>query len=322
MEGTLTSFLSLTKPNFQGSADIRVINTDLDTIDAAASRNLLVNPGLEIWQRGAGPFTLNNAYAADRWQIQLGGASTMSVSRDAGNAATGSQYAAAAVYVQSATSQLGQKIEDYLQLRGRTITFAADVKASVAGAARLAVYDGATRSYGAYHSGGGSYERLSVTVAVPTNATQVQVELSLGASGTFYLDNATLHLGSAPVAYAPLNPHEDMARCLRYYREAAGLDASEYVLVAQAFSTTQAVGALAYPVEMAVAPTVTVSAASDFQLLNAAAGSLACTGLSASFVTRKSCRLLATVAAGLVAGNATALTALNTNARLRFEANP
>lgn len=265
MEGTLTTFLGITKPNFQGSADIRVINTDLDTIDAAASRNLLVNPGLEIWQRGAGPFTLNNAYAADRWQIQLGGASTMSVSRDAGNAATGSQFAAAAVYAQSATSQLGQKIEDYLQLRGRTITFAADVKASVAGAARLAVYDGATRSYGAYHSGGGSYERLSVTVAVPTNATQVQVEISLGASGTFYLDNATLHLGSAPVAYAPLAPAEEWARCWRYYEV---LDATSiYVFGPGYLYSTNGAFAQVRTWPKAVVPTVTPNAAANFRVV-------------------------------------------------------
>ena len=32
-------------------------------------QNLLVNPGFEIWQRGAGPFTTDNTFHADELKI-------------------------------------------------------------------------------------------------------------------------------------------------------------------------------------------------------------------------------------------------------------
>lgn len=322
MDNTQTTFLGLTKPGFQKPADVRVLNTDLDTVDAAASRNLLVNPGFEVWQRGALTFTANLAYTADRWQLLLNGASTASVSQDASNVSTGSKYAVAVAYTQSTTSYLAQKLEDLTGLRGRTLTFAADVKASVVGAFRLDVYDGTTRTAGTYHSGGGGFERLSVTVAIPAAATLVQVELVLGGSGTVYLDNATLYIGSAPVAYAPLNPAEDLVRCQRYTFIAGGLDTAEVAGPAMCYAATTALGFVRFPVEMAVAPTMTLSAVSDWAVYSAALALTTCTGLT-SATNRRGARLAITVAAGLVAGNASFVVVNNTTAaRMIFEANP
>jgi len=324
VEGTLTSYLGLTKPGLSQSADIRVINADLDIIDAAVARTLVTNPGLEVWQRGTGPFSAANAYAADRWQVNPQGASTLSVARDAGNADVGSLYCAALTYTHAVESSLVQKIEDYAQLRGRTVTFTARVKCATASAVRLSVYDtvNGTR-YGAFGLGSGAYETLSVTAPIAAAATQVQVAVVLDASATAYVDNAVLALGAAAVPYAPLHPAEDLARCLRYYQEMGGLDPSEYILSLQCYSTTQANGPLRYVVEMAIAPTITVSAPGDWRLSSATFTTIPATGLIAANVTRRTCVVSATVASGLVAGNVTVLFANNTaNARIRLEANP
>lgn len=202
---------------------------------ARASDNLLVNGGLEVWQRGAGAFTANSAYAADRWQIVLGGTSTLSVSKDTTNVALGSGACAALTYTHNAVSSLSQKLEDYLQLRGHSVAFSARVRGSVASSARLRVTDGTTTWYSAYHTGGGAYETLSVVASIGAAATLVTVALDLGATGTYYLDNATLVTGSQPQDYQPLTPADDLARCERYYErhgELAGTGFPQLVIYA------------------------------------------------------------------------------------------
>src|SRR5262245_22066873 len=52
--------------------------------------NLLVNGGMEIWQRGNGPFTASGLYCADRWLTALNGAAAYSISRNTANRDVGS----------------------------------------------------------------------------------------------------------------------------------------------------------------------------------------------------------------------------------------
>src|SRR5262245_28289663 len=56
--------------------------------------NLLTNPGLDIWQRGAGAYSTSGAYSADRFVFTNGAGSSHSLSRDGTNQDTGSQYCA------------------------------------------------------------------------------------------------------------------------------------------------------------------------------------------------------------------------------------
>lgn len=185
---------------------------------ARASDNLLVNGGCEVWQRGTGPITAQSAYTADRWQINLGGTSTLSVSKDTANVDRGSGACAALTYTHNALSYFQQKLEDYQQLRGQRVAFTARVRASVASAVRLHVTDGIGTWYSGYHSGSGTYETLSVVAPIGATATQVTVALDLGASGTYYLDNAMLVTGAQPQDYQPLTPAEDLLRCQRHWQ--------------------------------------------------------------------------------------------------------
>jgi hypothetical protein len=291
-----------------------------------ATQNLLVNPGVEIWQRSTGPFTTSGVRNADGWYFSNGASSTHTLSRNSANAdaTTGSVYCARIIYTHvTGASLYAQALEQYAQLRGRTVTFTARVRSSVAGAARLGITDSVATAFGAYHTGGGAYETLSLTATVNAGTTSLVVAVWLGASGTYDVDSAVLVADTIAPTYAPLHPTEEWARCQRYYREYGGLDLFESIASLQAFSTTQTLGALIFPLEMAVAPTLTVSAAADFGLFNAAGTILGCTALTAATITRRGLRIAANVASGLVAGNASILLANNTlAARLRLEATP
>lgn len=289
---------------------------------ALAGQNLLVNGGMEVFQRG-GTVTANSAYAHDRWQVLLNGSSTISVTDETTIIDTGSGHSLKAVYAHNTASFIDQKLEHYLQLRGRTVTFAIKVRKGVASSVRPYISDSGVKTFGATSATTGSFTVLTVTLAIAAGATSVNVGVELSISDTVYLDNATLSVGSVAMDYVALTPADDLARCTRYYWELGGLNSTEYVMAMLCYTTTNAMGALLFPTEMAVAPTVTVSAASDWAILTAAGAITALTALAGASITRRDCRLTATVASGMVAGNASILLAnTTTSARVTFEANP
>jgi hypothetical protein len=230
----------------------------------AARANLLPNGGFEIWQRGAGAFTADNATTADRWVISKSGTDTISVTSSNGNAdtANGSQLCAAVTFTLGSgggATSLYQylKASDGHQLAGRTVSVSVRVKTSTASAARLSIYDGTTWFNGSFHTGGGAYETLSMSLAIPTSATFVGVRIPFSVSCTAYLDNAMLVVGSVPADYAPMHPADDLARCMRYYERV--LDNSSNVLFTYGGAGNNGYFFVPFKVQKAIAPTVTKS---------------------------------------------------------------
>ena len=255
--GTITS--AMIQDGTIATADLAnnaVTNQKLGT--DTARLNLLTNGGFEIWQRGNGPFTANGVYAADRWWVLPTAPTTTSVTRDTANVDGGSIACAAVVVgAYAAESYLSQRVEDFTQLRGRTITFSIRGRSSVANGLRLAIGQTSGSTFGAYHSGGGAYETLSVTVAIAANTSIVQCNVSFDANGTYYLDNAMLVVGSVAADYAPLHPADDLARCQRYYEVITG-NFGFPMLTGTAAATSQGYGqSMGFKAAKPVSPTVT-----------------------------------------------------------------
>jgi hypothetical protein len=230
-----------------------------------ARANLLTNGGFEIWQRGNGPFTASGAYGADRWAQTITGGDTLSVSRDTTHADVAvSTICAAVTFTYSAgggVSGVYQPIKqaDGAQLGGRTVTFSARVWANIANAVRLDASSDGTgggSTYSAYHSGGSTYQTLSVTKAIPADATYFYPVFRFGASCTAYLDNANLVVGSQPADYVPLHPADDLARCLRYYEKLGGQATALWFGCYQAAAGAGGQTAF-FAVKKAVTPTLT-----------------------------------------------------------------
>lgn len=106
----------------------------------AIGRNLLHNPLFNVQQRGAGPWTTNNAYTLDRWMMQLNG-DTVSISpvalADADRTAIGDESATTCVqnvFTGGASAanynSSSQKIEGVLRLSGKTVTISFWAKAA------------------------------------------------------------------------------------------------------------------------------------------------------------------------------------------------
>lgn len=220
-------------------ADLAVTNAKLGY--DVSRRNLLPNGGLEIWQRGNGPYTAANAFCADRWQVGLAGGDTLSVTADSVNVDTvsGSQRAAACAYTRSSgLSSIYNTLytSDGQQIRGRTFSASVRVKCSVPNMVRLAVAtNGAAPANGAstYHTGDGTWQtlRCTMTSPVPADATYVSLNVQFNANGTAYVDNVVLVPGQVAPDFYPLLPGEDLAICQRYY-EVHGFEASNWPNIA------------------------------------------------------------------------------------------
>lgn len=191
---------------------------------AGAHRNLLVNGGFEplCWQRGTGPFTADLAYTADRWQIDLNGSSTITVTQETSVVDAASRAALKVVYVHNTDSEIKQRIEDFYQLRGRTIALSVRVRVTTALTIRVAIDDSIATTSTNVACAANTWTTISITRAVDAAATYVDVRLFLRASMTIYFDNAMLVIGPDPAPYQPLHPQEDLARCQRYYAKMHG----------------------------------------------------------------------------------------------------
>jgi len=301
-------------------ANNAVTNAKLGT--DTARLNLLTNGGFEIWQRGNGPFSANNAYTADRWAISLGGTSTVSISRNTVNQDAGSVACAAITYTHNATSALYQKIEDVRQLAGKTISVSVRAQTSTANAVQVTVSDGVGSAASSFHSGSGTYQTLTLTYTVASNATFLNINIGLFASCVVVVDNAMLVVGSVPTDYAPLHPADDLARCLRYY-ETIGASGGNSIFPAFVYGTTVAGWMWPFKVQKAVAPTITTTPAATFAVLGATATNIAGTSISTAILSVDKVQGQCSVASGLVAGNASFLSAATGQTAVIYaEANP
>lgn len=288
-----------------------LINTDIVALFAAVAAvgaTQLVNGGMEVFQRG-GSITANNAYAHDRWQLLLGGTSTCTITDDPTIVATGSGHAMKVAYVHgSAVSYVEQKLEHYLQLRGRTVTFSFLMAKAIAGGFRPYIMDSGVRYYGSTSTTTGAYLLLTVTRVVGAASTGVSVGWELSASDTSYVDNAVLNIGTTPQVYVPALLADDQARCLRYYWKLGPHPTFPHWSGYQGAGLTIAI-TLPFPVPMAVAPTLTLGGTWAYIGLGSA--------LAADSATVNGCRITF-VCTGLGNGGAYS----NNSGYLAVEANP
>ena len=310
-----------------GLIDQSVTNIKLASDTARA--NLLTNGGFEIWQRGNGPFTATSVYTADRWVQSLAAGDTLSTSANAGVAPqlpytrTGAQL----VYTRSTGgSSFAQTVRDSDHpLHGKPVSLSAVVYSTVPNAIRLNLNDGTNNTYSAYHPGDSTWKTLTVTgPSVPLSATSVVAGFVLDASGTFYVDNAMLVVGSVPADYMPLHPADDLARCLRYYQRWQPASGAYYVAQGSAQTTTAHYFLMAVKAALAATPTLTVSAAADWQVINESLGAATpCISFAASGLNKDTSVLLQIGSAAIgTMGTPKFLVTVNANAWLALEGNP
>lgn len=140
-------------------------------------------------------------------------------------------------------------------------------------------------------------------------ATSNQVNACDNTANNFRLSQVKLEQGSVATRFVGEEIGADLIKCKRYYEELNNAGNTVFFCgVGQNISTTATRVYIQYEVEKATLPTVTMSAAADFDVTQAAGTAEAVTSLSFSFVSVSRSMANVAVAANLVAGEATMLT--------------
>lgn len=303
------------------------IDASLFTQNSFGPANLLDNGGFDIWQRGNSITGTVEVKTADRWGKNIG--SAVLVQFDVSKETTITDKSATSckiVFNKTSGGFVGiiQSIENPTNYASKTLTLSIRGLTTVPNSLKVGIEEtGGT--YSSYHSGSGNWETLTVTKTISSTPGPIYITIYMdanGGPGTYYADNAMLTIGSQPVSFAPLHPQVDLARCQRYYFRIGNPTTDEDICTSQAFTTTTSIGSIHYPVEMRVAPTITITnAVNGFQVATANGGGNLSTAMSTSLINTKVARIQATgQAASLTVGNASYLYAVVNNGKLEFSA--
>jgi hypothetical protein len=191
-------------------------------------KNLIINGGFDIWQRGTSFTELSTyLYAADRWKYA--GTITATCTKSLLNGIptltlTSNNNAGDAVI------QLMQILEEstYKKLQGKSVTLSAYIKSNIPSACVYINVDGGTSYFSLAHGGDESWKRLYVTVNLPsTIASSLNCYLGSyrGETNTLsngdYVEVSNVQLEAGEYAtdfeYRPIA--EELALCQRYYEK-------------------------------------------------------------------------------------------------------
>lgn len=155
-------------------------------------------------------------------------------------------------------------------------------------------------------------------------ATANQVNGVAATTDTFQIAYTNLIPGNVPMPLMPLPWPFGEIQCMRYAQQLGHGVGTEQMGQGQCYSTTQAYAQPQLPVQMHSTPSATFTAPSTFWLLTAAGGVSTCTAIAlAPTPSSRVPAIIATVASGMVAGNATLLLDSGAGtARILLEANP
>lgn len=145
-------------------------------------------------------------------------------------------------------------------------------------------------------------------------------KLITSTSNTLDFTGFQFEMGTVATSHEYMPFPSTLLQCQKYCAVLAGAVNPHILVTGQAFSTTQADIPVRWPTTMRVTPTVTIRNPTHFQLTTAAAALTSLTAASASGANNQTCELDLTVAAVLVAGNATDLYSVNLDGTILADA--
>lgn len=307
----------------------------------AAGKNLIINGGMDVWQRGTTNSAAGSQFVADRWNTYRGGyASGLTVSRQLVGDNTnlpGIQYCTRLQRDSGNTAQQGialaHAIESInsLSMAGKTVTLSFWARAG----ATFIASNGAIRPF--VLSGTGidevprnglsnmvyvtnnflyptqSWVRYSVTGNIPSNASQVCLSIDGVVSGTagatdyYEVTGVQLEIGSSatPFSRAGGDIAGELAKCQRYYYKLGGKQGVTRITSGFASSSTAGCWIGLFPVEMRTPPSGYI-AGSPIWYDKVGGGTF--TSYSFGSTSTQTYELVATNTSGLITGKAIGLT--------------
>jgi hypothetical protein len=268
-----------------------------------AGKNIVHNGGFDIWQRGTS-IVANQAFGPDRWYGYTDSTANRTTSRQATGDTTNLpniQYCMRFQRTAGDTSLsrllLGQTIESVnsIPFAGKVVTLSFYARAGAnysASGSGLGVtlktgtgidgtvfnpFTGAVTQVGVTPILTTTWQRVTSTFTMPTNAQQIGLYMGYTPTGTagtndyFEMTGVQVELGSVatPFSRAGGDIQGELAACQRYYYQLGYLD----IPAAYAGTTTTTTCIVRFPVQMRTAPTgISVSTVGDWRVYNAVGG--------------------------------------------------
>jgi len=228
--------------------------------------NILTNGGMEIWQRGTSFSSPANAvYLADKWRLYKDSTPTFTVSKETSIVDQGGASLKLDITGSVGGNQIAiyQRLENFRNFAGLTMTVSARVKTSTANLFHLYISDGVTTTFSVNHSGSGNWETLTATQIMSGSLTTVEVGfgsyLSPQANGTMYTDSIMLITGATPIAFVPQHPADELQRCLRYYEVSSPVYEGTWPIQRNVSTNSISYKSIPFVAAKQAAPTITIS---------------------------------------------------------------
>jgi len=250
-------------------------------------RNLIINGGFDVWQRGTSFTSISKEYNADRWWVnQLSTVGTMSrqsssldgfkyclrVQRNSGNTSTSATYLSQDLESVNSIKTIGQKVTlSFYARKGADFSAASDQLT-----VKLVSGTGTDQTLNNGYTGGAnvinqtptlttSWQRFTYTssAVVASSVNQLGVQIirgNVGTAGTndyYEITGVQLEVGSAATPFEHRSYGEELARCQRYYQQLDYDDGDRFV--ANGFAQNSSESKFIYQYhggEMRAAPTV------------------------------------------------------------------
>jgi hypothetical protein len=322
-----------------------------------AGKNFIINGGMQVWQRGTS-FTSNSSatnYAADRWNCQSNAATTFS--RQATGDTTNLPFIQYCLRAQRNSGATGtdwvniaysMETVNSIPLAGKTVTLSFYARKGANfndGTAALYVSllsgTGTDQNSLAGYTGNATvattnpsltttWQRFSITGTVGATATEVGINASFRGAGTagaadyWEITGVQLEIASSASAYSNSASTYalELAACQRYFANVvpSTADYGTVISMFQATSGSTAKGGIRFPVPMRTSASIILANANNFTLANSAYTPIGGSSFTYALGNTVDCRIDMSVASGLVAGNATALSGNTANLLIQASA--
>ncbi|TXH47773.1 MAG: hypothetical protein E6Q97_26485, partial [Desulfurellales bacterium] len=190
--------------------DANKFMSDYDYLEAIAQGNFLLGAGFETWTGGTS-FTnpANGTALADNWTLEKGGTSgaTANISRESSTIDTGTYSLKVDITgAGSANSylRLKQSATNPARFKGLHLVFGMKLKVPTASKVRLSITDGVTTQYSSYHTGDGTWQKLTAEITVSSSVTEITVKAEIVSDSVMaiYADSGFVYLISSQATAA------------------------------------------------------------------------------------------------------------------------
>jgi hypothetical protein len=306
-----------------------------------SASNPVLNSAFQVWQRGTS-FGSGAQYTADRWYKD--GQTYSTISRQTTNDTTNLPFIQYCARIQRNSGQTGTaecgvtnsfETINAIPFAGKQVTVSFYARAGAnfsASSSNMTYYlfsgtgTDQRRDFTTAYTGEAtvstgtktlttSWQRFSFTGTVAATATELSLMFyflgvgTAGANDYFEVTGVQIDVGSVALPFRTNGGtfQGELAACQRYLPAISFANNGE-LFSGLCYSTTKALIPVVFPVTARVQPTgITVNSAGNFSVRSATASLLTLTGLVFSTGTYYGSTIDATVASGLVAGNATNL---------------